>query len=204
LHFTASIVLTGSKNPEKSVDFSGFLQLFDAFPFCAFGLTQILTHTGKLPDSTGEEAADRIGGFRLHRGGHVGIGVQSEASGVVAQHSGQSFDIHTVLEGQDGERMPQRAEGDLLQSCPLQYPLEHMQDAVRGDRTSGGGREDVLAGGLPLHLAEKFHRVGSYRYVAVGIFRFQGRFHYGSVLAKNLPLDTDNAFLEVNIAPFQP
>ena len=69
-------------------------------------LTQILTHTGKLLDSTGEEAADGVGCPGLHCGGDVGIGVQSEACGVMAQHGGQGFDVHAVLEGQDGERMP--------------------------------------------------------------------------------------------------
>ena len=75
-----------AKNPEKSSGFSGFLQLFEAFSFCAFFLTQILTHTGKLLDSIGKEAADRIGGLGLHGGGDVGVGIQGEACGVVAQH----------------------------------------------------------------------------------------------------------------------
>ena len=77
-----------AKNPEKSIDFSGFLQLLGVDSFSGFGLTQILTHTGKLLDSTGEEAADGIGGFGLHGGGHMGVGVQGEACGVVAQHGG--------------------------------------------------------------------------------------------------------------------
>ena len=60
--------------------------LFAAVYFSLSLLTHILTHTGKLLDSTGEEAADGVGCFGLHCGGDVGVGVQSKACGVVAQH----------------------------------------------------------------------------------------------------------------------
>ena len=127
-----------AKNLEKSSDFSRFLQLFMVVSFCSFGVTQVLTHTGKLLDSTGEEIADRIGGLGLHGGGNVGVSVQGEACGVMTQHGGQGFHVHTVLEGQDREGMAQAVERDFLQPCPLQYLLELIQDAVRGDRASGG------------------------------------------------------------------
>lgn len=138
----ASIVLTGSKNPEKSVDFSGFLQLYRTVFLCAFLLTHILTHilthTGKLLDSTGEEAADRIGCFGLHGGGHMGVGIQSEPCGVMAQHGGERFHVYAILERHHRKCVTQAVEGDFLQSRPLQHPLEFMQDAVRRDWASGG------------------------------------------------------------------
>ena len=36
----------------------------------------------------------------------MGIGVEGEARGVVAQGSGEGFHIHAVLEGQGGEKVP--------------------------------------------------------------------------------------------------
>ena len=36
----------------------------------------------------------------------MGVGVQCEARRVVAQHGGQGFHIHTVLESQDREGVP--------------------------------------------------------------------------------------------------
>ena len=39
-----------------------------------------------------------LGSFFLRRGGDMGVGVQSEASGEVAQHAGDRLDIHSVLE----------------------------------------------------------------------------------------------------------
>ena len=68
--------------------FVRFSELFAAIYFSLPILTHILTHTGKLLDSTGEEAADGIGCLGLHRGGDVGVGVQGKACGVVAQHGG--------------------------------------------------------------------------------------------------------------------
>ena len=100
--------------------------------------------------------------------------------------------------------MPECVEGYLFQAGPLQYSLKHMQDTVWGDWTSGRGRKHVLAGGLQLHLSKKLYCVSPYRNVAVGVFCFQGCFHYYSILTQNLSLDADNAFVQVDIAPFQP
>ena len=56
-----------------------------------------MTHTGKRPETTGEDTAHRIGGFFLRRGGDVGVGVQCETRAVVSQHSGDCLDVHAVL-----------------------------------------------------------------------------------------------------------
>ena len=48
-------------------------------------------------------------GFRrliLHLPGGVGVGSEGEACVIVAQHTGNRLDVHTVLEGQGGEGMP--------------------------------------------------------------------------------------------------
>ena len=52
-------------------------------------------------------------GFRcliLHLPGGVGVGAQGEARIVVAQHTGDGLDVHTVLEGQRGEGVPKFVE----------------------------------------------------------------------------------------------
>ena len=43
----------------------------------------------------------------LGRGGHMGVGVQGEPSAVVAQHPGDGFHIHSVLQGQSCEGVSQ-------------------------------------------------------------------------------------------------
>lgn len=61
-------------------------------------------------------------GFRrlaLCLGGHMGVGIQGEAGGVVAQHATDCLNIHAVLEGQSGEGMPQIVEPHLGQARPL-------------------------------------------------------------------------------------
>ena len=50
------------------------------------------------------EAAHRLSGLVLHLAGGVGVGAEGEAGVVVAQHRGDGFDVHAVLEGCGGER----------------------------------------------------------------------------------------------------
>ena len=47
-------------------------------------------HTQHIPHS--------LGGFFLSRGGDMCVGIQREPGGEVAQHAGDGFDIHTVLQ----------------------------------------------------------------------------------------------------------
>ena len=47
------------------------------------------------------------------------VGVESEASGVVAEHAGDSFDVNTVLQGKSCEGVTQIMEADGLQACTL-------------------------------------------------------------------------------------
>ncbi len=62
----------------------------------------------------------------------MGVGIQCKACAVVAQHPGDRFDVHAVLESQGGEGMAEIVEADVGQARPAQHPVEHMQDTVRG------------------------------------------------------------------------
>ena len=42
----------------------------------------------------------------------MGVSVQGEACGVVAQHTGYGLYVHTVLQGQGGEGVPLRYNND--------------------------------------------------------------------------------------------
>ena len=42
----------------------------------------------------------------------MGVGVQSESCGEVAQHSGDCLDIHTVLEGKGCEGVPKLMQAE--------------------------------------------------------------------------------------------
>ena len=54
----------------------------------------------------GYEAAHPLCGLPLHLPGDVGVGVQCEASAVVAQDAGYRFGVHSLLDRQRGERVP--------------------------------------------------------------------------------------------------
>ena len=52
-----------------------------------------------------DDAADGVGGGALHSLRGVSVGAESEACVIVSQCTGQRLDVHTVLEGQRGERV---------------------------------------------------------------------------------------------------
>ena len=52
------------------------------------------------------EAAHGLRRLILHLPGGVGVGAQSEARVVVAQHTGDRFDVHAVLQGQRRKGVP--------------------------------------------------------------------------------------------------
>ena len=82
-------------------------------------------------------------GFRrliLHLPGGVGVGTQGEARIVVPQHTGDRFNIHSVLQGQGGEGMPEIVEADVLQSGVLEDLLVEFYHRVRVVHFPGSGR----------------------------------------------------------------
>ena len=57
----------------------------------------------KLPESAGEETPHRVRRLFLHGGGDVGVGIKGKPGGVMAQHGGEGFYVHAVLQGQNRE-----------------------------------------------------------------------------------------------------
>ena len=94
----------------------------------------------------------------------------------------------------------------LRQPCPFQYPVEHMQDAVRGHGAAGGGREHILAeiAVLLFLFSQNAYRIGTNADVAVGVFRFQWSHLHLAVDPAHLPPDMDDTIIKVNVLPFQP
>ena len=79
----------------------------------------------------GEDALHGLRCFELGVGGNVGVGVQCEARGVVAEHTADRFHVHAVLQRHGSEGMAEVMKAYPWQFRPFQHPLEHMQDAVR-------------------------------------------------------------------------
>ena len=89
----------------------------------------------------------------------MGIGVQGKPSGEVAEHTRHGLDIYTILERDGCEGVAEVMESDLWDTCPCQYSLEHIVDAVRRDWSSVWGREDIHIIGLGLLLFQNFYRL---------------------------------------------
>ena len=71
-------------------------------------------------------------------------------------------------------------KSDLWQSCPLQDPVQHLEDAIREDRSACQRREHVLIAAAFLFLLfQDSYRISSQRDGSVGIFCFQrGLYHF--------------------------
>ena len=96
-------------------------------------------------------------------------------------------------------------KSDSFQSRPLQYPLEHMQDAIWRDRPACGRWEYILAAATNFFSLrfQNFYRVCWNGNAAVGVFRFQRRLYHSSVLPHDLPADVENAVFQIDVIPFQ-
>ena len=69
----------------------------------------------------------------------MGIGVESEACGVVAQGSRESFHVYAVLEGQSGEKMSHVVEPDVFRADGFQYFVMDAAEGVRVIHAAGFG-----------------------------------------------------------------
>ena len=105
--------LRAYQNHGNLLNFRGF-----AFDFCTFSSGLILQYRfdpsrdpyqsaeRKSLESTGEEIPYRICRLLLHGGGHMGVSVKGESGAVVAQHGGEGFHVHSILQRQHGECVP--------------------------------------------------------------------------------------------------
>lgn len=64
-------------------------------------------------------------------------------------------------------------EADFRQSRPFQYPVEHMEHAVREDRATCGRGEHIRAVGFPLLLFENLHGVLPDGNASIGVLRLE-------------------------------
>lgn len=60
----------------------------------------------------GHEASHGFRRLILHLAGSVGVGTQGEPCIVVTQHTGDSLDVHTVLQSQGCESMPKLMQAE--------------------------------------------------------------------------------------------
>ena len=51
----------------------------------------------------------------------MGVGVQGEARGEVAEHTADCFNVYAILQGDGCEGVTKVVESDLWDTCPCQY-----------------------------------------------------------------------------------
>ena len=66
----------------------------------------------------------------------MGVGVQSEASGEVAEHTRHSLDVYTILQCDGCKGMSQVVKPDLGNACSCQHSFQHIIVYCRSGRRS--------------------------------------------------------------------
>ena len=84
----------------------------------------------------------RRGLLHLCRG--VGVGVQGEAGGVVAEGIGECLYVHAVFQGQRCEGMSEIVEAYVLRSDGLQYLVVGVPEGVGVEHRAGLGRREHI------------------------------------------------------------
>ena len=91
-----------------------------------------------------DDPTDGVCGVLLHLGRGVGVGVQGEASRVVAQRAGQRFHVHPAFQLQRGEGVAQVMEPDVFRADSFQNFIMGSTESVRVIHGSGlGGRKQI-------------------------------------------------------------
>ena len=86
------------------------------------------------------------------------------------QHARYGFDVHAVLQRHGCEGVPQIVEPYLWQSCPRQYPEQHMQHAIWGDGVAVRRWEYILTSYFFLLRLENFYCISRDGDVAIKVF----------------------------------
>ena len=73
----------------------------------------------------------------------MGVGVEREAGGEMAEHTADRLDVHAILEGDGCEGVAEVVESDFRDACPCQYSFEHIVHAVRRNGATVRRGEDV-------------------------------------------------------------
>ena len=97
-----------------------------------------------LPHLLADEPTDGIGGVLLHLRRGVGVGIQREASRVMAQRAGQRFYVYPAFQGQRGEGVSEIVKPDMLRADGLQNFIVGSPEGVRVIHGSGLGRWEQI------------------------------------------------------------
>ena len=106
-----------------------------------------------------QEVAHGLRCLILLLAGGVGVCPQGESYVIVSQHGADGFDVHTVLERQGGEGVPEIVEPKVPQPGVFQDALVQRGHRVRVVHTSGagGGEEPGVAWMLGVFLDKKVY-----------------------------------------------
>ena len=89
----------------------------------------------------------------------MGVGVQGEAGGEVAEHTADCFNVYAILQSYGRKGVTKVVESDLWDTCPCKDSLKHIIHAIRRNGTALRGGEDILVIGFCLLCFKNFYRL---------------------------------------------
>ena len=89
----------------------------------------------------------------------MGVGVQGEAGGEVAEHAADRLDVNAILQSYGRKGMAEVVESHLWDTCSGEDSLQHIVDAVRRNGTALRGGEDILIVGFCFLCFKNFYRL---------------------------------------------
>lgn len=148
---------------------------------------------------------DLGGGFAEHVAGDVGVDVQRGCRRYVAQHGGEGFDVHAVLQRHGGESVAQIMEADLFALGPLQRHMEAPEHGAGGERRIllDGRGEYPAAFGCFLILPEYFDHCRRKYQLADGRLGFGDAYLHSSVYFIDLLGHRQCPGIQIQVGPLQ-
>ena len=87
----------------------------------------------------------------------MGVGVQGEACGEVAEHTTNRLDVHAILQSYGRKGVTKVVEADFRNACSGEDSFEHIVHTVRRNGTPVRGGEDILVIGFCLLCFKNFY-----------------------------------------------
>src|SRR5215203_5779546 len=104
---------------------------------------RLFYHNGHSLEVLREEIVEAHGGFAMHGGGDVSVGIGGLLHRGVPQHLRDELQLLPVLEHECGEGVPEVVESDVRQACLLEERLVGATvEVVAAHYCAGRGRED--------------------------------------------------------------
>ena len=152
-----------------------------------------------------DSAVDLPRGGVLHIRGRVRVNIQRRGCGHMAQHGGERFYVHPILQRQRCERVSEIVKTHLFAVCVLQNQLQSVVDRTGVERQILQHRRREHPAGVIAFTVffQHLHDGGRQHQLADGAFRLRHAHHDLAPDETNLFADREDARFKIEVVPLQ-